>query len=113
MSVDALTFAVNKGAENVSGRLLERVAEITFSTGYPIGGYTFPKALATQYGQLGIADLLGFVQIAANTAANDHYPVYDSQAETLVLVNNATGQEVPDNTDISALKVTLKFIGTR
>jgi hypothetical protein len=113
MSVDALTFAVNKGAENVSGKLLERVADVTFSSGYPTGGYTFPKALATQYGQLGIADLLGSVQIATNTAGFNFFAVWNSQAGKLVVIWNATGQEMPDNTDISALTMTLKFIGTR
>jgi hypothetical protein len=113
MSVDALTFDVVKGAENVSGKLFERVAVTTFSTGYPTGGYTFPRALNTQYGQLGIADLLGVQEIATNTAAITYFARWDSEAEKLVLINDGTGTEVADNTDVHLLAVTLKLIGTR
>ena len=113
MSVDILTFSVNKDAENVSGRLLERVAAVTFSSGYPTGGYTFPAALAEQYGQLGIRTLVGVVQIAVNTAAIHYFVFWDSQTGKLAVVNDLTGVEVPDNTDIDALTITVKLIGTR
>lgn len=113
MSLDALTFVVNKGAENVNGKLFERYADTTLSTGYPIGGYTFPVALATHYGQLGIRTLVGVEEVAANTAAFNHFPIWNSQTGKLMIVNNATGLEVPDNTSLSTLTFTLKLTGTR
>jgi len=113
MSVDALTFDVIKGAENVNGKLLERVAVTTFSAGYPIGGYTFPRALATQYGQLGIADLIGVQTVAITTSAITYLVTWDIQAETLVVIDNNTGNEVADNVDLHLITVILKFTGTR
>lgn len=113
MSVDALTLAVNKGAENVNGRLLEKYAAATLSSGYPIGGYTFPEALATQYGQLGIQDLLGVEEVSSNTAAYNYFPVWNNQTGKLMIINNATGLEVPDNTNLSTFTFTLKLTGTR
>lgn len=113
MSVDALTFSVIKGAENVSGRLLERYADTTLSSGYPIGGYTFPAALSTHYGQLGIAQLQGVDQIASNTAAFNYFAVWNYQTGKLMVLSNATGLEVPDGTNLATLTMRLKFIGTR
>lgn len=113
MSVDILTFSVNKDAENVSGRILERQAEVTLSSGYPAGGYTFPAALAEQYGQLGIRTLIGVYRVACNTAAVTFIPVWDSEAGKLVIVDDGTGNEVVDNTDLDALKMTLRFLGSR
>mgnify|MGYP001589827530 FL=1 len=113
MSVDILTFSVNKDAENVSGRILERQAEVTLSSGYPTGGYTFPVALNDQYGQLGIRTLIGLFQVACNTAALAYIPFWNSQTGKLMIVNDLTGQEVPDNTDLDALTMTLRLLGSR
>lgn len=113
MSVDAITFVVIKDGENVSGRLLERYADATLSTGYPTGGYTFPIALAGQYGQLGIRTLLGVETVATNTAAFNHFAVWNSETGKLMILNNATGLEVPDNTALDTLTLTLKLTGTR
>ena len=113
MSVDALAFDVVKGAENVSGKLLERVAITTFSAGYPAGGYTFPRALSTQYGQLGIADLIAVQVIAIRTSAIAYLVVWDIQAETLVVIDNTTGLEVADNVDLHLITVTIRLTGTR
>jgi hypothetical protein len=113
MSNDALTFTLNKGAENVNGKLLEKYADVTLSNSYPIGGYTFPYALSTQYGQLGIASLLGSEQVAVNTASFNYFAVWNSQTGKLMIISNATGLEVPDATDLSTLVMTLKLTGTR
>jgi hypothetical protein len=111
MSVDTITFSVYKGYENVSGKLLERYAAATFSTGYPTGGYTFPKALRTRYGQLGIADLVGVDQLATNTAGVTYTATWDGEAQKLVVL--VSGVQVANNVDIHTIVLGLKFIGTR
>lgn len=111
MSVDALTFIVNKGAENVNGRLLEQYASVLFSSGYPTGGYTFPVSLATEYGQLGIRTLVGVSQVATNTAGLAYTASWNSQTGKLLVFT--AGSQVADNTNIATVGVTLKLTGTR
>jgi hypothetical protein len=108
-SVDVITFKLNKAAENVNGKLLERYADATFSTGYPVAGYTFPALLATHYGQLGIRQLIGVEFVAFNTAAiaATVVPVWNSQTGYLVIPGMAP------TTDISTCTVTLRLTGTR
>lgn len=113
MSVDTLTFSVIQDAENVSGRLLERVAEVTLSAGYPTGGYTFPTNLDDRYGQIGIKHLIGITQIASNTAGLLFLPFWDRQAETLYILRQSTGLEVADNTDLHTSVFRIKFVGSR
>lgn len=109
MATDTLTFVVNKDAENVSGRLLERQAAVTFSNSYPTGGYTFPVALNTRYGQLGISTLVGVVLVATNTAGLLYSVAWDSEAGKLAVLT--AGAQASG--DISTITLTLKFIGTR
>jgi hypothetical protein len=106
-SVDVITFVLNKGAENVNGKLLERYAQATFSTGYPIGGYTFPILLSDQYGQLGIRQLVGVEVVAYNTVGIITNPKWNSQTGRIVF------PFVAPTTDLSAVTVTLKLTGTR
>jgi hypothetical protein len=108
-SVDVITFVLNKGAENVNGKLLERYAAATFSTGLPVAGYAFPVLLATRYGQLGIRQLLGVEVIAANTAAISlsAYPIWNSQTGAIVFPGIAA------TTDLSTATLTLRLTGTR
>src|SRR5258708_13670582 len=112
--VDQLTFVLNKAAENVNGKLLERYAAVALSWAYPNTGatlgYTFPVALATQYGQLGIRTLIAVEQVACNTAGKTYTARWDSQAGKLHIYVNGT--EVSDNSNLSTITLTLKLTGT-
>ena len=113
MAVDILTFDVIKDAENVSGRLLERVADVTLSSAYPHGGYTFPTNLDNQYGQVGIKNLIGVVEIASNTAGLDFLAFWDREAEKLFILDQSTGLEATTNANLSTSVLRLKLIGSR
>jgi len=111
MAVDAITFSVIKGAENVNGKLLEQFVDATFSSSYPVAGYSFPYALNTQYGQLGIRALLAVYDIAYNTAGLAYNVAWDKTLGKLhVFVN---GTEVTANTNLTTITIRLKISGTR
>lgn len=111
MSVDVITWAVNKGAENVAGRIRSQYFGATLSSSYPSGGYTLPVLVSTQYGQLGIRTLLSVFQRATNTAGIAYTCTWDSQAGKLHIFT--AGAEVAGSTNLSTIQLHLKLEGTR
>lgn len=95
----------------MNGRRLDQFYACTPSNSYPSGGYTFPTAINTRYGTIGIRALDFVVMRATNTAGNGYSVSWDRQAGFLHIFQNGT--EVTANTNLSTITLYLSLQGTR
>jgi hypothetical protein len=105
MSVDAVTLTAVRNREDVWGGTRTNLFDVTFSTGYPSGGYTFSPH------RVGLSTLQAVQNCGGNTAGFAVFAYYNTQTGKLQVMAQPTGLEVPDNTDIHLDTLRLRFEG--
>ena len=102
------------GSENVLGRQRARLVTITGDASYPVGGYAFT---GPQFGLRGIA---GMIQMGVNTAAFGYIPVWNTQTQSLQIMDPTAGSgsgsrpgvEIAAGTNVSTFVFTVWVIST-
>ena len=105
MSVDALTLTAVRNREDVWGRTRTNLFDVTLSSGYPTGGYTMAPH------RVGFTTLQGIVLEGGSTASISYLPFFNTTTGKLQIVDNTSGTEESDNTDLDAITLRLRFEG--